>query len=97
VNVDIPQHPVALHGMMTRGSKQLSSTLQVTMQSVSVFTRVCIDFVMCIVLPFGLALVLHCHSPHTIRPLLIQAPSFTCGTIIEVRQVQIFKILVKNS
>lgn len=29
VNVDIPQHPVALHGMMTRGSKQLSSTLQV--------------------------------------------------------------------
>ncbi|XP_065331514.1 bridge-like lipid transfer protein family member 1 isoform X1 [Cloeon dipterum] len=26
--VDIPQHPVALHGMMTRGSKQLSSTLQ---------------------------------------------------------------------
>lgn len=30
VAVDIPQHPVALHGMMTRGSKQLSSTLQVT-------------------------------------------------------------------
>lgn len=29
VNVDIPQHPVALHGMVTRGSKQLSSTLQV--------------------------------------------------------------------
>lgn len=28
VNVDIPQHPVALHGMVTRGSKQLSSTLQ---------------------------------------------------------------------
>ncbi|XP_075226335.1 transmembrane protein KIAA1109 homolog tweek [Lycorma delicatula] len=28
VSVDIPQHPVALHGMMTRGSKQLSSTLQ---------------------------------------------------------------------
>ncbi|XP_059485480.1 bridge-like lipid transfer protein family member 1 isoform X2 [Neocloeon triangulifer] len=28
INVDIPQHPVALHGMMTRGSKQLSSTLQ---------------------------------------------------------------------
>ncbi|XP_054257192.1 bridge-like lipid transfer protein family member 1 [Macrosteles quadrilineatus] len=28
VAVDIPQHPVALHGMMTRGSKQLSSTLQ---------------------------------------------------------------------
>ncbi|XP_046402633.1 transmembrane protein KIAA1109 isoform X3 [Ischnura elegans] len=28
VCVDIPQHPVALHGMMTRGSKQLSSTLQ---------------------------------------------------------------------
>lgn len=29
VAVDIPQHPVVLHGMMTRGSKQLSSTLQV--------------------------------------------------------------------
>ncbi|KAG4067242.1 hypothetical protein HA402_000233 [Bradysia odoriphaga] len=28
VMVDIPQHPVALHGMMTRSSKQLSSTLQ---------------------------------------------------------------------
>lgn len=28
VSVDIPQHPVALHGMVTRGSKQLSSTLQ---------------------------------------------------------------------
>ncbi|XP_053666304.1 bridge-like lipid transfer protein family member 1 [Anopheles marshallii] len=28
VNVDIPQHPVALHGMMTRSSKQISSTLQ---------------------------------------------------------------------
>ncbi|KAL0269606.1 UNVERIFIED_CONTAM: hypothetical protein PYX00_007281 [Menopon gallinae] len=28
INVDIPQHPVVLHGMMTRGSKQLSSTLQ---------------------------------------------------------------------
>ncbi|CAG9815067.1 unnamed protein product [Phaedon cochleariae] len=28
VNMDIPQHPVALHGMVTRGSKQLSSTLQ---------------------------------------------------------------------
>lgn len=28
VNIDIPQHPVALHGMVTRGSKQLSSTLQ---------------------------------------------------------------------
>lgn len=28
INIDIPQHPVALHGMMTRGSKQLSSTLQ---------------------------------------------------------------------
>lgn len=26
--VDIPQHPGVLHGMMTRGSKQLSSTLQ---------------------------------------------------------------------
>lgn len=28
VSIDIPQHPVALHGMVTRGSKQLSSTLQ---------------------------------------------------------------------
>ena len=28
INIDIPQHPVALHGMMTRSSKQLSSTLQ---------------------------------------------------------------------
>ncbi|KAG5893448.1 hypothetical protein JTB14_012167 [Gonioctena quinquepunctata] len=28
VNIDIPQHPVALHGMVTRGSKQLSCTLQ---------------------------------------------------------------------
>ncbi|XP_050686161.1 transmembrane protein KIAA1109 homolog isoform X6 [Eriocheir sinensis] len=27
VNVDIPQHPVILHDMMTRSSKQLSSTL----------------------------------------------------------------------
>ncbi|GAB6024106.1 hypothetical protein CHUAL_008817 [Chamberlinius hualienensis] len=27
VNVDIPQHPVVLHGMMTRSSKQLSTTL----------------------------------------------------------------------
>jgi hypothetical protein len=34
VNIDIPQHPVALHGMMTRGSKQLSSTLQVLFQSI---------------------------------------------------------------
>lgn len=28
INIDIPQHPVALHGMMTRSSKQLSTTLQ---------------------------------------------------------------------
>ncbi|XP_037958120.1 transmembrane protein KIAA1109 homolog isoform X2 [Teleopsis dalmanni] len=28
VNIEIPQHPVALHSMMTRSSKQLSSTLQ---------------------------------------------------------------------
>ncbi|XP_039287951.1 LOW QUALITY PROTEIN: transmembrane protein KIAA1109 [Nilaparvata lugens] len=28
VSVDIPQHPVALHGMMTRSSKELSFTLQ---------------------------------------------------------------------
>lgn len=32
INIDIPQHPVALHGMMTRGSKQLSSTLQVCLE-----------------------------------------------------------------
>lgn len=30
VTIDIPQHPVVLHGMMTRSSKQLSSTLQVS-------------------------------------------------------------------
>lgn len=29
VNIDIPQHPIALHGVMTRSSKQLSTTLQV--------------------------------------------------------------------
>lgn len=29
VVIEIPQHPVALHGMVTRSSKQLSSTLQV--------------------------------------------------------------------
>lgn len=29
VRVDLPQHPVALHGVMTRSSRQLSSTLQV--------------------------------------------------------------------
>jgi hypothetical protein len=28
VNIDIPQHPVALHGVMTRSSRQISSTLQ---------------------------------------------------------------------
>lgn len=28
INFDIPQHPVALHGMMTRSSRQLSTTLQ---------------------------------------------------------------------
>ncbi|XP_064482137.1 bridge-like lipid transfer protein family member 1 [Ornithodoros turicata] len=28
VNIDIPQHPVVLHGMMTRSGKQLSTTLQ---------------------------------------------------------------------
>ncbi|CAB3237702.1 unnamed protein product [Arctia plantaginis] len=28
VRVDLPQHPVALHGVMTRSSRQLSSTLQ---------------------------------------------------------------------
>lgn len=28
VDIDIPQHPVALHGMMTRSSIQLSNTLQ---------------------------------------------------------------------
>lgn len=29
IRMDLPQHPVALHGMMTRSSRQLSSTLQV--------------------------------------------------------------------
>jgi hypothetical protein len=28
VQVDIPQHPVDLHGIVTRGTKELSSTLQ---------------------------------------------------------------------
>lgn len=28
ISIDIPQHPVALHGMMTRSSRQLSTTLQ---------------------------------------------------------------------
>ena len=28
IDVDIPQHPVILHGMMSRGSKRLSSTLK---------------------------------------------------------------------
>ncbi|XP_069356448.1 bridge-like lipid transfer protein family member 1 [Maniola hyperantus] len=28
IRVDLPQHPVALHGVMTRSSRQLSSTLQ---------------------------------------------------------------------
>lgn len=37
VNIDIPQHPVALHGMMTRGSKQLSSTLQVNINLAIIF------------------------------------------------------------
>ena len=28
VDVDIPQHPVVLHGMVARSSKRLSTTLQ---------------------------------------------------------------------
>ena len=28
MEIDIPQHPIILHDMMTRGTKQLSSTLQ---------------------------------------------------------------------
>jgi len=28
VDIDIPQHPVILHGMVARSSKRLSSTLQ---------------------------------------------------------------------
>ncbi|XP_065578984.1 bridge-like lipid transfer protein family member 1 isoform X2 [Artemia franciscana] len=28
ISVDIPQHPAVLHGMMTRGTKELSTTLQ---------------------------------------------------------------------
>jgi hypothetical protein len=43
VNIDIPQHPVALHGMMTRGSKELSSTLQVEIQILFIFTKFCIE------------------------------------------------------
>ncbi|EZA51340.1 hypothetical protein X777_10025 [Ooceraea biroi] len=39
VNIDIPQHPVALHGMMTRGSKQLSSTLQALTRTSSRMSR----------------------------------------------------------
>lgn len=27
INVDIPQHPVVLHGMVTRSSREISSTL----------------------------------------------------------------------
>jgi hypothetical protein len=46
VNIDIPQHPVALHGMMTRGSKELSSTLQVPVQSVFIFRKFCIIFML---------------------------------------------------
>lgn len=42
VNIDIPQHPVALHGMMTRGSKQLSSTLQVRVLSTKITFAVCL-------------------------------------------------------
>lgn len=34
VVIEIPQHPVALHGMVTRSSKQLSSTLQVSTASI---------------------------------------------------------------
>ncbi len=28
IDVDIPQHPVALHGVVARSSKRISSTLQ---------------------------------------------------------------------
>ena len=28
IHVDIPQHPVVLHGMVTRSSRELSTTLQ---------------------------------------------------------------------
>lgn len=37
VHVDIPQHPVILHDMMTRGTKQLSSTLMVSVKLKSLF------------------------------------------------------------
>lgn len=37
INIEIPQHPVALHGMMTRGTKQLSSTLQVGICVIFIF------------------------------------------------------------
>ncbi|KAK5638052.1 hypothetical protein RI129_012347 [Pyrocoelia pectoralis] len=36
VVIEIPQHPVALHGMVTRSSKQLSSTLQVCLFFLSI-------------------------------------------------------------
>ncbi|XP_062586140.1 bridge-like lipid transfer protein family member 1 isoform X2 [Saccostrea cucullata] len=39
IEVDIPQHPVVLHGMMTRGSKQISSTLQEFRRPVSRSSR----------------------------------------------------------
>ncbi len=41
INIDIPQHPVALHGMMTRGTKQLSSTLQVSIFLKVRFSKFC--------------------------------------------------------
>ena len=40
VNIDIPQHPVVLHGMMTRSTKQLSNTLQVSFSLTQSWTNV---------------------------------------------------------
>lgn len=42
INIDIPQHPVALHGMMTRSSKQISSTLQVCFHYFDVKSKFCL-------------------------------------------------------
>ncbi len=41
VDVDIPQHPVVLHGMVARSSKRLSSTLQEFMRVPSKVRYVC--------------------------------------------------------
>lgn len=47
VNVDIPQHPVALHGMVTRSSKQLSNTLQVSVKNLQCRLKYCFTHAFC--------------------------------------------------